>query len=209
MLSTKLYNQTGEEAGTVKLPVEFFGIKEFSHELVGQVIKALEANSFRATAHSKDRSERRGGGKKPWRQKGTGRARHGSSRSPIWRKGGITFGPRNERNYTVKINKKMKDISLKQVLSAKLRDKEVLVIEDLNFPKTKSAALLLKRLEIKSALIAGVDSGFKRSFRNIPKIRLTTVGNIDALKLLKAKYFILDKTALEFFSPDDKPKTKV
>ncbi|MCX6741436.1 MAG: 50S ribosomal protein L4, partial [Candidatus Parcubacteria bacterium] len=107
MKSVSLYNQQGKEIDKLELPVEIFGLK-INTDLISQALTTQLASSRQSIAHSKDRSEVRGGGKKPWRQKGTGRSRHGSNRSPIWTGGGVTFGPRSEKNFSKKINKKMK-----------------------------------------------------------------------------------------------------
>ncbi len=120
-LEATIYNQKGASAGSITLPKSVFGAK-WSADLVHQVVVAMQANQRSGTAHTKDRSEVRGGGKKPWAQKGTGRARHGSSRSPIWVGGGVTFGPRTEKDYSQKINKKMANKALGVLLSKKMKD---------------------------------------------------------------------------------------
>ncbi len=137
----KLYNQSAEEIGTTELPDAVFGLK-WNPDLVHQVVTSYAANRRAGTAHAKTRGEVRGGGKKPWRQKGTGRARHGSIRSPIWKGGGVTHGPRKEKDYSKKINKKMARKALLTVFSAKARDGEIAVMDTMAFPegKTKHAA---------------------------------------------------------------------
>jgi len=128
-MKVKVYNWEGKEIDTTEVPEKLFGLK-WNDDLVHQVATALRANLRRTIADTKDRSEVRGGGKKPWRQKGTGRARHGSSRSPIWVGGGITHGPLSEKNYSQKINKKMKAKAFFTVLSRKLSDGEVVFVSD-------------------------------------------------------------------------------
>lgn len=147
-----VYNQQGKKAGTMILLKEIFDIP-FNADLVHQAVVAQMANSRVIHAKTKTRAEVRGGGRKPWRQKGTGRARHGSIRSPIWSGGGITFGPTTERNYGKKINKKMKRKALFMILSAKVRDNEVILLDDLNIMdgKTKEMADLFRNLESKIA----------------------------------------------------------
>jgi len=123
-----VYNQQGEKVGQVDLPAELFGVP-LNRDLVHQVVVTQMANSRQVLAHTKDRSEVRGGGAKPWRQKGTGRARHGSIRSPIWVGGGVAFGPTKERVFAKKINKKMKRQALFMVLSSKVKDKEIVLLD--------------------------------------------------------------------------------
>ena len=150
-METQIYNQKGEAVKKIKLPEEVFGL-DWNDDLVHQVVVSMASNRRDAIAHTKNRGDVSGGGKKPWRQKGTGRARHGSIRSPIWRGGGITFGPLNERNWSKKINKKMKVKALFTVLSQKLKDSEILFVDNFNFeaPKTKMAKGILEKLsEIK------------------------------------------------------------
>ena len=148
----KTYDQTGKEVGQTRLPLEIFGVK-MNQDVVHRVVLAQRANQRQITAHTKDRSEVRGGGKKPWRQKGTGRARHGSIRSPLWRGGGVTFGPRKERNFKQKINKKMRRKALFMVLSAKAKDNLLVILSDLKLekPKTKLMAEVLKQLPAKDS----------------------------------------------------------
>ena len=127
-MKVKLYNQNKEEAGQVELPKEIFELK-INSDLVHQVVLSQQSNRRQNTASTKGRGEVRGGGKKPWRQKGTGRARHGSIRSPLWRGGGVTFGPTTEKNYKKIIPKKIKRKAVLQVLSAKARENLVLVLD--------------------------------------------------------------------------------
>jgi large subunit ribosomal protein L4 len=146
-LEAPVYLTTGVAEGTVTLPVGIFNLP-WNADLVHQVILAERANARANTAQVKGRGEVRGGGKKPWRQKGTGRARHGSSRSPIWRGGGITHGPTTERNYKQKVNKKMRAKALFTLLSQKYRDGELLFVKSmaLKEAKTKNAATVVKSL---------------------------------------------------------------
>jgi large subunit ribosomal protein L4 len=145
--SSTLYSMAGKEMGTVDLPQEIFGIN-FNADLVHQVVTSMMANARTGTADSKGRGEVRGGGKKPWKQKGTGRARHGSSRSPIWKGGGVTHGPLAEKNYKKKINKKMRAKALFMVLGSKLKEGNILFVDSLDFTtaKTKDAAKTFKTL---------------------------------------------------------------
>ncbi len=146
-MEAKIYNQTGKESGTIKLPESVFGVP-WNADLVHQVIVSMRSNDREAIAHTKTRGEVAGGGKKPWKQKGTGRARHGSIRSPLWVGGGVAHGPRNDKNFSRKINKKMKAKALFTLLSQKMRDGEVVFIDSLKFdaPKAKDAKAVLSSL---------------------------------------------------------------
>ena len=146
-METQVYNQTGKSVGTVSLPESIFGVP-WNADLVHQVVLGMQANARTPIAHTKTRGEVRGGGRKPWKQKGTGRARHGSTRSPIWVGGGVAHGPRNDKSYAQKINKKMKAKALYTVLSEKLRKGEVLFLEEISLPKmkTKDAVAIVNSL---------------------------------------------------------------
>ena len=146
-METQIYNQKGKSVGKLSLPEAIFSVP-WNGDLVHQVVTAMQANARTPVAHTKNRGEVRGGGRKPWKQKGTGRARHGSSRSPIWKGGGITHGPRNEKSYEQKINKKMRAKALYTVLSEKLRKGQLLFVEELALKniKTKDAVAVMKDL---------------------------------------------------------------
>ena len=197
-----LFRSTGKEVGQTRLPAEVFGVK-MNQDLVHQVVLAQEANRRRNIAHTKDRAEVRGGGKKPWRQKGTGRARHGSIRSPLWKGGGVTFGPRNERNFKQKINKKMRRGALFMVLSSKAKDGELILLDELKLaqPKTKLMAETLKKLPLanSSCIIAlpEMDRQLVRASRNIDRVQPMQVKDLNALDLLSFKYILMPKDALK------------
>ncbi len=197
-----VHNQEGKETGTTLLPKEIFEIK-MSPDLVHQVVFSQMANRRQIIAHTKDRSEVRGGGRKPWRQKGTGRARHGSIRSPLWKGGGVTFGPTKERVFKRKINKKMKRQALFMVLSAKAKN-NLLLIFDFDFKqipaKTKQMAEILKKLPLKgSALIAlpKSDANFIKVTKNIPKVETIEARNLNVLDILSFKHLILPKESIK------------
>src|SRR3989339_534864 len=139
-VEAKIYNQKGAEAGKINLPEKVFATK-WRSDLVHQVVQSMRSNKRAGTADTKDRGEVRGGGRKPWKQKGTGQARHGSSRSPIWVGGGVTHGPLAEKNYKRKISKKMRAQALFSVLSKKFADNEIIFIDSLDMSdiKTKPA----------------------------------------------------------------------
>jgi large subunit ribosomal protein L4 len=202
-----VFDLKGKKQGQVTLDENIFGVKINPNALQEFYLNYL-ANRRAATAHTKDRGEKRGGGRKPWRQKGTGNARHGSIRSPIWRGGGVTFGPRNERNYQAKVNKKAKKIGLKMALSGKLKDEEIRVISDLSkiSGKTKAGAALLKGLKIseekkqgKKYLVTSElkDDKILRSFRNLKTAEVRNVQDLNLADVVRFKYLILDKKALE------------
>lgn len=211
-MRVKLYNQQAKETGTVDLPDSVFGLK-WNADLVHQVVTSQASNLRRGTAHAKGRSEVRGGGKKPWRQKGTGRARHGSIRSPLWKGGGVTHGPLKEKNYKKKINKKMGKRALYTVLSAKARDNEIIVLDELRFeaPKTKLGAKLFKNLskikEFKNLIkgngvliaLSGKNEMARRALRNLPYVGIEDVKNLNGHGVLQYKYTLFPKEALETF----------
>ena len=167
-MEAKIYNQKGIEAGTISLPEAVFG-QPWNADLVYQVVTSLRSSHRDPIAHTKTRGEVRGGGKKPWQQKGLGKARHGSIRSPIWVGGGITHGPRNDKNYDRKVNKQAKAKALNVILSKKFRDNEVLFLQDLALdnPKTKEA----KAVVLDLAKIQGFEK-FSTKPKNVAVIAL-------------------------------------
>ena len=199
-MQAKLYNQSGEEKGEVKLNPDIFEV-EANDSLVHQVYVCLEANKRQVLAHTKDRSAVRGGGRKPWKQKGTGRARHGSRRSPLWAGGGVTFGPTNERNFAKKINKKMKRKATLVLLSDKARENWLNVVEEFKFdkPKTQIFSKLFNTLKLKNALVVieGPDQNVVNSVSNIEKTQVITADSLGVSDLLKYKNIIFTKKALE------------
>lgn len=206
-LSLKTYNQEGTVTGSMEVNPRVFGVK-VNPLLVQQVVVALQAQSRRPIAHTKTRGEVRGGGKKPWKQKGTGRARHGSIRSPLWVGGGITFGPRSSRNFAKRLNKKMKTKALLMVLSEKCANEHLLVFDTLTFaePKTKLAAkwLAAEPLKQKKTLIVLPDSNENvvratRNLRNAKTVRADSLSVLDVLgfdrvAMAKASIPIVEKT---------------
>ena len=201
-----IYNQKGTEAGKIKLSEGIFGLK-WNADLVHQVVVSMNSVARTNIAHTKNRSDVRGGGKKPWQQKGTGRARHGSIRSPLWVGGGVSGGPRNEKNFDKKINKKMKAKALYTILSAKLKKGEVLFVDDLSMRaiKTKEArgvltnlakvegfkGLLSKRKNSAYIALANKDTTTERSFRNFNNMSVDEIRNMNPLDLMKYKYVII------------------
>jgi len=196
------YNEKGEKIGQTRLPKEIFDL-EINPDLVYQVVTSQMTNRRQGTAHTKDRSEVRGGGRKPWAQKGTGRARHGSIRSPIWKGGGVTFGPRKERNLKRNIPKKIKRKALFMVLSGKAKEKLLTLIDKLELKegKTKEMANILKNLSCKngSVLIAlpKYDKKIIQATRNIPKVQTIEARELNALDLLNFKYLLMPKDSVK------------
>ena len=201
-MKTAVYNEKGEEVGTVLLPKEIFEVK-MNSDLAHQVVVSQMANRRRVIAHTKGRGQVRGGGKKPWRQKGTGRARHGSIRSPLWRGGGVTFGPTKERVFKKEIPKKMRKKALLMVLSAKAKENLILVLDNLKIekPNTKRVVAILKELPLKgkSCLLAlpAYDKNIILSARNIPKTETIEARNLNALDLLSFKYLLMPKDTIK------------
>ena len=205
-MKKEVYNQQGKVAGTVELPEKIFNLP-WNADLVHQVIVSMQSNKRAGTAHAKDRGEVRGGGKKPWRQKGTGRARHGSIRSPLWIGGGVTHGPRKDRNYSKKINRKMKRKALFTILSRKLKDGEILLVNDITLKefKTREAWHMLQDISKvegyeklgykkgKRAIILNPekDSKLHTSFRNINSVRVLELRNVNPLELAMYQYAVL------------------
>ncbi|MFH1759369.1 MAG: 50S ribosomal protein L4 [Patescibacteria group bacterium] len=199
-MKVSVYNIKNEAAGKVELDDKIFGAK-WNPDLVHQVVLVKTANKRQILAHAKTRSEVRGGGKKPWRQKGTGRARHGSTRSPIWAGGGVTFGPTKDRNYEKKINKKMVKIALYSVLSKKVSDGELKIIDDLKLKeaKTKTLHAILTTLKMLNVLaIPTVDNkAIYRACANIPKTKCLAANSLNVIDLLKYKNILIEKEAIK------------
>lgn len=203
MPSINKYNMQGEVVGTVELSASVFAI-EPNNQAMFDAVMVYQANSRQATAKTKKRDEVSGGGKKPWRQKGTGRARQGSTRSPQWRHGGIVFGPTGEQNYKIKINKKVRDLALKSALTVKLADKEITVVENwkLDNFKTKDAVASLNSLNVtgKTLIVFTEESvneeGYISSF-NIPNVALAYSDTIHVYDLLNCKNVIFTEEAIK------------
>ncbi|MBI5147809.1 MAG: 50S ribosomal protein L4 [Parcubacteria group bacterium] len=202
-MKTDLYNLKNEKIGEVDLSDRVFA-REWNADLVHQALLAQLGNSRQTIAHAKGRGEVRGGGKKPWRQKGTGRARHGSIRSPLWVGGGVTFGPTKERNFSKKINKKMKRASFACVLSKKLKEDNLKIVDSLNIenPKTKivfSAISGLFNKKKTSILLvpAAENRGVRLAARNIEGVKAVSPNALNVVDLLKHKNIVLDKSAVE------------
>ena len=204
--TTKLYNASGATVSDLKLPEEVFGLP-WNADLVHQVVVSQQSNRRSGTAHTKGRGDVRGGGKKPWKQKGTGRARHGSSRSPIWVGGGVSHGPTVEKSYERKVNRVMARRAFATILSRKFADGQILFVDDVTVTsgKTKDAAAMIQKF----ATIAGFEKmkqprkentilalleknrATTFAFRNIPAINISTVADLSALAATEKRFIIV------------------
>lgn len=203
-LEAAVVTVAGKSKGTVSLPESIFGLK-WNDSLIHQVVTSMQANARTSVAHVKTRGEVRGGGKKPWQQKGTGRARHGSTRSPIWVGGGVTHGPRNDKDYSKKVNKKMRTKALFVALSRKLKDAEILFVDEMNFaaPKAKDAKATLgalsgvkgfeKIVHTKNAVLIAVPESnetLTKSFRNFGNVKVSAISRINPVEVLQYKHVV-------------------
>lgn len=199
-----LYNQEGKNIGTVELPEKIFGLK-MNGDLLHQVVTSQMSNKRQVLAHAKGRGEVRGGGKKPWKQKGTGRARHGSIRSPIWKGGGATFGPTKERNFKKKLNRKMIRKALFVALSSKARDNQLLVVDSIKLqnPKTKEMASLFRNFStmfgknpnVLLVMPAG-DDKIKIASKNLQYIFPVEAKDLNPLEVMAHKNLIFVKDSV-------------
>lgn len=201
MPKVTLFKQDGTESGDVELVASVFGIEPNTH-VIHEVILMHNAAKRAGTHSVKTRAEVRGGGRKPWRQKGTGRARHGSNRSPIWVGGGVTFGPQTARNYKYKLPKKVRRLALKSALSAKVKEGNFIVLEALEFdaPKTKDFITMLDALKVnEKALIvtAETNENVMRSANNLQKVNVISANNINVSDLIAHDKVIFTKDAAE------------
>ncbi|MBU0732372.1 50S ribosomal protein L4 [Patescibacteria group bacterium] len=202
MAKVKIYNLEGKEVGDVTLDDKIFGIK-VNEKVVHQAVVTQEANARVRLAQAKTRSEVRGGGAKPWRQKGTGRARVGSNRSPLWVGGGVTFGPNAERNFSKKINKKVKNKALRMVLSDKAVSGRIIIMENMDLPeiKTKQLSVVLNKLPAKGKTVL-LSTGKKnnnliKASANLPKVYMAAANSLNVRDLLRSEYFVIDQAGLE------------
>lgn len=206
-MKIKVYNQSAEAVKDLELSAKVFGIKP-NNELLHQAVIASQANARQVLAHTKDRSEVSGGGKKPWKQKGTGRARAGSSRSPIWIGGGVTFGPRKDRNFKQKINQKMKQKAMFMALSDKALTSTLVVLDSLDFNdyKTKNFNAMLTAMEKKvlstdrrDILVINDSKNEKTQYsgRNLKGVKIINLENINLLDILNYKNLLVTETAVK------------
>jgi large subunit ribosomal protein L4 len=205
MAKVKIYNQLGEEAGEMQLDASLFDVK-VSPALVHEAVIAQSANAREAIAHTKTRGEVRGGGRKPWKQKGTGRARHGSRRSPIWIGGGITFGPRSIRNFAKKMNRKARRKALAMVLSDKVNHEKMIALEGLTLTESKTKALssILTKLptsEKKTLLVTVPENKVvAKSAQNLQGVQTIPANALNVIDLLSYEYVVATKPAIELIT---------
>lgn len=199
-VEVKVYNLEGKEGATLKLKEAVFAVK-IKASVVHQVYTALLANARQPWADTKGKGEVRGGGKKPWKQKGTGRARHGSTRSPIWKGGGVVFGPKTDRNYVQKINKKMNQLAVKMCLTDKVLSGQLVVVETLpQDGKSKTLSALRKALTGASrravVLTEKLDKNLLKAAKNLEDTKIQRAKDVNVMDLLHNKYVIVSKEAL-------------
>lgn len=199
MPTVQVIDSSGKKIKEVKASDEIFAVPLKEHLLYEAVIN-FRANQRQGTASTKTRGDVRGGGRKPWRQKGTGRARAGSNRSPIWKGGGTTFGPK-PRDYSYSLPKKAKKNALKSALSLKVAEKQLLIVDaiELKEPKTKDAAALIKSLKVDSALIVDKheNKNLFLSARNIPKTKVVDVNQVNVYDVLNYNWLVLTQRAFD------------
>lgn len=222
-IEVPVFSMAGKEVGAMTLPEDIFGAP-WRSDLVHQVTTAMQANARQNRANTKDRAEVSGGGKKPWKQKGTGQARHSSNRSPIWRHGGVTFGPRSERDYSEKINRKMRIGALLSVLSKKAKDGEIILVDSFSFtaPKTslakaaiialakgaKAEKLVAKKKNAALVALSAYDAASIKSFKNFGNIMTEELRNINPVDVLAHKYLIIEKPEVAFKALSARAKSK-
>ncbi|MFH1509329.1 MAG: 50S ribosomal protein L4 [bacterium] len=195
-MEAKLLNSEGKDTGKQKLPASLFSV-QVADDTIYKVLVAARSNKREIIANTKGRSDVRGGGKKPWKQKGTGRARHGSIRSPIWIGGGVTFGPSKERNYKRKVNRKERQKALLAILTAKAKEDKLLVVDDLNIKdvKTREMAKVISKLPVKNKSLLIVlpkkDDKVYRASKNIQKVKVTNTDILDIIDLVSYEYLLV------------------
>lgn len=200
-VSLKVINQAGEDAGKVSVSAAVFGV-EANNQVIFDAVQVYQANMRQATAKCLTRAEVSGGGKKPWRQKGTGRARAGSTRSPIWRKGGVAFGPRGNQNYKLSQNKKEHALAVKSALSLKVASKDVIVVDEFNFEtvSTKNGAAVLANIAAKAKTLIVINEendNLVASVRNIPGVIVVGTNNLSVYDILNSNSVVFTKDSIK------------
>ena len=201
-IKVSIYDINGKVTGERELDAKVFGVK-INPSLIQEVVVAQASNARESIAHTKTRGEVRGGGKKPWKQKHTGRARHGSTRSPIWKGGGVVFGPRNTRVWSVKVNKKAKQSALRMILTDKVKNNNLIVVSELNLPeyKTKAVAGILSKLPCagKGTLIAmpSVAETAWKSAANLQKVEMSRVDSLNIVDVMKRPFLVVTAAGID------------
>ena len=199
MAIVKVFNMSGSEVGSIELNDSIFAVEVNTHVMHQAVVQYL-ANKRQGTQSALTRAEVRGGGRKPWRQKGTGRARQGSTRSPQWTGGGVVFAPK-PRDYSFKLNKKVKRLALKSALTTKVNDGKFVVVDEINLPemKTKEMVKVLNNLNVNKSLVVLEDANEKAvvAARNIPTVKTASVSTINVYDILKYDSVVVTKAAVE------------
>lgn len=197
MANVKMFNMSGSEVGTIDLNDSIFAVEVNTHVMHQAVVQYL-ANQRQGTQSALTRAEVRGGGRKPWRQKGTGRARQGSIRSPQWTGGGVVFAPK-PRDYSFKLNKKVKRLALKSALTTKVNDGKLVVLDELTVnPKTKEMAAVLNNLNtVKALLVVEDNNNAVIAARNIPTVKTASVSTINVYDILKYDSLVVTKSVVE------------
>ena len=199
MANVKVFNMSGSEVGSIELNDSIFAVEVNTHVMHQAVVQYL-ANKRQGTQSALTRAEVRGGGRKPWRQKGTGRARQGSTRSPQWTGGGVVFAPK-PRDYSFKLNKKVKRLALKSALTTKVNDGKFVVVDEINLPemKTKEMVKVLNNLNVNKSLVVLEDANEKAvvAARNIPTVKTASVSTIKVYDILKYDSVVVTKAAVE------------
>jgi large subunit ribosomal protein L4 len=201
MPNITIYNTQGKSVGEVELNADHFGVKP-NPALIHEAVVAQQANARHAIAHTKTKGEVSGGGKKPWKQKGTGRARHGSTRSPIWVGGGITFGPRSNRNFSIKINRKARKQAMFMVLSDKLANQHMIATEVMTLSKTKAFVSFIASLPVSRKVLYVIASSrpeLVRSARNLENVFVVTANALNVVDLLRYDFVVFEKDAITAF----------
>lgn len=202
MSKVKVYNLKGDKVKDIELNKEVFGLPS-NNELVHQVYVSMSANQRQVIASTKDRSQRAGSGRKPWKQKGTGRARTGSVRNPIWRKGGVVFGPTNERNFKKKINKKVNTKAIKIVLSEKVRSGNLIVVDkfEIKEQKTKEMAKAFQNIGLAGKTLLNLSENEKELYlvsRNIEGVNVIPLSGLNVLDMLNTKNLVLSLDSVKY-----------
>jgi large subunit ribosomal protein L4 len=200
MSKVTVYNTAGKEVGDVTLNPKMFDVP-VRPQLVQQAVRTILANRRVAIAHTKTKAEVRGGGRKPWKQKGTGRARQGSIRNPQWKGGGVVFGPRSNRNFSLKMNKKAKRQALLMTLTDKAHDKKIIVLDKLDMPaiKTKEFIGIVSKLPLKGTfltILPKTNQTIIKSVRNIPFAKVITADSLNVMDILAHQYVLCPKDSL-------------